>query len=451
MNWKRSIKEVLGIFWDVVFHGHALVDFICECWSWLGARIQNRVEQQRNSNALELSASNTETVEPHYVFIRCSNIGNPPVSLDSVLSGDASFGDTVKNGTSVGYLGDIDIHPVFITSSLYAPCVTLLEGFDYEIKNDQILFRSSIEAYKFPVVARYIEGEGIVKFYKMLFWERRPRVPFGPSAAFYGEIGRDYDKLVWDIHVNGATLLRTKRLICAVSGAVVCENDGSVESEWVELGYRHLKVGDRVYSAKEDVTCNFSHGSDVKKGDILFGKFHLYTSSDNIPSDVVPCMTVQTDVGPLLAENVSKPSVQIERSSKDTEIDNAYILPLSGSSDAVDAYIKLCADRLRDGSLAEIVVPERVNPLQFIHNVIREGRSTVAAIHASDSSKVLSMMSLLRKCTDLGGIINLYISTEEEPLALTINGLTASAALGNVACDVHLSISVPEAVAEVKP
>ena len=291
--------------------------------------------------------------------------------------------------------------------------------------------------------------DGVLRVYWKIFGWTYPELAMKDMVeAFDDPSLNPYAETVWDIHQNGATYYNVKKLLGDVTDSVICRNDGAIDYFWTEQDIQCVMVGDHVYSSSrwrdngDAIPCNFTRGSNVRVGDVLFGTLSMVSSvdmqSNPVSSDVAPGISVMTDVGKMIAENESKAALTVSGTN---------ILPLvseyGGSTPA--AYIAMCNEHVQDTGCPVVAVPDTVNPFQFIMCRMRGGCGLLASMTVTASKAVTAALNCIRKSINASSMMTVYMQAEGD----TVNAEASFTATGgNAAVAEVATVTVVEMFAE---
>lgn len=175
-----------------------------------------------------------------------------------------------------------------------------------------------------------------------------------------------------------------------------------------------MLISGHVYSAPVTVAVRKTLGDDVDVGDVLFGDMLFFSRNDVVASAQVPGIRVTTDVGSLVAPN--EDDLQVS--------DN--VLPLSGDSRTLEAYNEEMRKRNTDLNCPQCVLPVKVNPLKYITQEVRRGRSCIAVLSADKTRDVNPALKAIRDNISASAILDVVIKTTAEATfdALTLKSAT---------------------------
>lgn len=456
MNWKKTIGDLLGKFWTFVFGDNEFVQALRGYLSIMGRTQQNI--HDKNIDSLTISTYKDSTGQdmlPYPIYLlktrttittndgtataaQTNEVVYPAVDWGYVFSGTAEA--LAERDDTAGKLAGLKYRipePVFITDHAVGGKHMLFAGADYEYSEDGILFHFDLDDAKlFDTVVITDSTGAVCTWYKAFGWAKPESLGTDMVDAIYSDKLGPYSDIVWDMHVNGATIYNTKQLLCAVTESVVCEADGAIDHIWTEQGYTCILVGDKVYSSKQPA--NFDHGDNVKQGDILFGSLQMYTGKDDlsaVDASMAPAIKVRTDVGALKAKN--------EATNPDTitvDGETVYCLPLrTDTNDASAAYKERCAELYAEAAPSVSVPSTSFNPFQFVMNKLRHGRSVLAMMVCPDVSVISAALDAIRKSIVASGMLTVYLrgqgQTVDVPVSFTAscgNGAVATAATAKV-------------------
>ena len=152
----------------------------------------------------------------------------------------------------------------------------------------------------------------------------------------------------------------------------------------------------------------------------------FYKGSDSPTASEIPGIRVRTDVGELVAENANKTSVNITGTTFN-------VLPLTGDLPTLVDYLNICIRNSYDPRCPYIQVPTgTVNPYEFVMKTLRRGRTCAVRLTATSVAKLEAAIQVLRKSTDLGGLLTMYVKDSTDTANVTLSGFTADAGMGVV-------------------
>lgn len=434
MNWLTKLKPVLGKFWTSLFSDKDFTGAIRSALALAGQLKEScmsllRARQHTGGTAMynvtlpvPLRLLHRRTDSASGTFKDCVERSAAP--LEDVLNGvkelaspDDSQGFAVKADRRLPRLH-------FITDHVADYTVTLFAGHDFIQHGDGLEFFVDPRTLGLSETRVLDRESGSVSVYLNAFGWRYPEVPVMEAAAEFGPAAlASYSGTVWDMHHNGATVYNSKKLLCDVTGSVVCEESGTVSHVWSEQGMQCMKVGSHVYSAPADVSCNFGHGSEVKKGDVIYGDLLFRTGEsladgEAIPYSSVPYITVMTDAGELKAENKDLPALKAG---------GRNLLPLSGSGSVLAGYRDTCLNNLADPGCPEYTVPDTVNPMAFVAGGMRGGNSVIVSVPQQPGEALQEAVECVRRYAAAGSIISVYMQADGGQADLYISGGGAQA------------------------
>ena len=448
MNLIQCIKELLGGFWRVIFKGYDFILGVENLLVIIGKRLLHLYEGYiKGSGISDMSVSPQDM--PFVIYIpKDETSRHACVSYDAILAVGSTAGIGDEDPDS-GYLGTSKYripNPHMITDHAVDIGVTLLSGIDFVCGNSQIMFLADPATLGFTQVILAGPDGMPRQYYKMFGWSK-PAVPTHDAVAgFYGDAMSPYADLVWDIHVNGASLLTTKDLLASVTGCVVCTDDGAVDRLWVEQNYQHALIRGRIYSAPASLTCRVSAGDSVSQGDVVFGDIRFAGAGGDDYSDI-GVMQVRTDAGTMCAKNETMNAYVVGGHNvlplvSQEDIRNGYE---EGTGPHVDKYKARCGSLSGDDTVPYVEIPASVNPFRFILDTIRRGRGLFISVVCENVAALSGALRCIRRNSNAGGMLDVYVSAEGDTVGVTMSDFTAEA--GNAAVSVDATITVMQAAA----
>ena len=82
---------------------------------------------------------------------------------------------------------------------------------------------------------------------------------------------------------------------------------------------------------------------------------------------------------------------------------------------------------------------------------LRRGRTCAVRLTATSVAKLEAAIQVLRKSTNLGGLITMYVKDTSDTANVTVSGFTADAGMGVVAVDATVTIQGQAAEARILP
>lgn len=461
MNWIRKIRSLLGAFWYRIFNDQDFVlgvEFLLsEFYKYTGYRFDNWLY-----GLFPLSQTVYPKDMPFVVYLDASSLHREWYTWKQFVNKDV----TVQAGQHIGSPTDeeyVTLHsqdrgwvldvvnpiqePTYLVDHLYNWNVALTNGPDFKFTPGKILFFTDPTTLGLPSV-KVTTADGELKIYLQLTGIVEPVVnEYDAISGFMSPELNDCADVVWDIHQNGATYYNAKKLLASAANSVVCDVDGAISELWQEQDWWFARVDDKIY--KSQLPCNLHAGDDVKKGTILFGDMKFFKGSENPSPSDIPGIRVRTDAGELVAENATHSLVYW--------YDQA-ILPLSGDVPTLLKYMEICTNNSLNQAcpFIEVKTPAgmaagTINPYKFVMQVLRRGKTCAVRLTASSLSKLEAAIQVLRKSTDLGGLLTLYVKDSTDTANVTLSGFTADAGMGVVAVDATVTIQGQAAKARILP
>lgn len=457
MNWVRRIRFLLGAFWYRMFNDQDFllgVEYLLsDFFKYTGYTMDNWVAgmfptlpavypaEMPYVVLLDVSSLHREWYTWEY-FIEDMTVGELKAGPDEAY-------ETLQ-GDGKGWLVNV-VEPVpepwLLMDHVYKFNLTLTNGPDFKFVGNQILFYVDPSTLNIPTV-KVTTKDGSLKVYWKLVAICEPQNNEYPAVAgFMSPELNSCANIVWDIHQNGATYYNTKKLLAAVTDNVICDADGVINEEWSEQGWNFIRIDDHIYKSQQDF--NYRAGDTVKKGAILFGDMKFYKGSDNPTSEDIPGIRVRTDAGDFVAVNDDNmTSVPITGTTFN-------ILPLScytSEQQKLLQYKEICEKNSMDPKCPYIQVPAgKINPYRFVMQTLRRGRTCAVRLTATSLAKLEAAIQVLRKSTNLGGLITLYVKDSSDTANVTVSGFTADVGMGVVAVDATVTIQGQAAEARILP
>ena len=426
MNWITTVRGVLGRFWSWLFDDRDFILGVQKVFAFFGNAEQIKLHNNLIINDIDDTNSVQDCV-PRPLYIDVASIGHVPYSIDEIL-GDAelTFDSRKENKAEwIATLTDYCGTPYMLTDHVVDYNVALFSGIDFKTGEKQLIFRVDPQLLNLRNLTVVDSSGNLRVLYVIYAWYRNDTAEKDPITGLVGSGNGGCSPEVWRLRHEGATVYNTKSLLAKATGSVISDSTGTVEDIWVEQGYRHVMVSGRIYSAREDVVCRVSVGDTVQIGDILFGNLHFFYGFDDIPAAEVPGILVTTDFGGLIATNET------------LEVEN-NILPLVGATEKVNAYKQEMSARNGDPNCPKTTLPTAVNPLKYITQAVRRGRSCVAVVSADNMQNMDPVLKALRDNTCASSLVSVVVKTAiEEPFnALTLQSTTT---VGNGAVAVSVT------------
>lgn len=452
MNWLNQIRSILGKFWTELFNEDSFITGVENVLTLTGRSDQAQLDSWMAS---QFPADNTKysCPMPFVIYLLKSRvvvdsgdstvvpcIGRPAASVEAILNGASEIGDIDTDGGWLAVPRNPIPEPLFLTDHVVDYQRTLFKGADYDIVDGNVLFYVDPATLGFQQACFTDDKGQLETYYKVFGWRKPEKARKDAVCAFEDPALNDCADIVWDIHQNGATKYSSKQLLAAVTDSVVCKTDGAVDHYWTEQGYQCMRVGEHLYTAPQGVQRNFSHGDSVKQGDVLFGSLYMVAGTDipdtGIPYNKVAGIRVRTDAGELVAPNVEQSAVVVS---------GINTLPLTGTG--VVAYRQRCVELSGKSTVAEIPVPDTVNPFLFVMRNLRRGRSVFVSIVTSTMDRLAAAIKCLRRNTDVANMITVHISAESD----TVNVPSSfTADVGNAAVAVDATVTIQSMFADAE-
>ena len=441
MNWLARIKYILGSFWFNTFYNLDFVRGVVDTLTLYG-KLQEASHRNWESGLIVNSTEVVQDKFPVSVYIDISSVRAPYSSFEDILNN----GTIEEPKEASGWVAD-SLYPIAdpycLTDHVLDYTRVLLAGFDYEYANGQFLFYVDPVVLDLPTV-KLVDHNGDLKVYFVLFgWSKRKHVYKDAVAGLLGAGLNTVAAEAWEVHQQGATFYNVKKLLGAITGAVICKEDGVVEDLWEEQGYICIRINDTVYSGPSSLGVNVEIGDEVLKGAILLGTMKFFSGRDLPSFEEVPGMRIRTDVGELTAPNL------VQATGYDPyNPGQGRVLPLTGDALVVDAYRNLCYTLNQDLKCPYTELPVEVNPFQFIMQTLRRGRGCLVSLTAEHLQALEDSLGVIRKNICASGILNVYVKAEGDVAGVTVSGFTAD--VGNAAVSVDATITIKNASATIK-
>ena len=473
MNWIKRIRFILGAFWYRMFSDQ---DFLLGVEYSLGIFFRTVGYTMDNwlAGMFPMLPAVYPATLPYVIYLDVASAHKEWYDWQEFVNGDVELtGVTVTEeigGTTVtridhyevgsptdpSYVGTdgqfkgwvVDIvepvpEPTYMMNHLYKWTLTLTNGPDFKFAGNQILFYTDPTKWNLPAVKVTTASGELKVYWKLTCIVDQVSNDYPAVSGFMSPELNDCADVVWDIHQNGATYYNAKKLLAAAVDSVVCDKDGAINDLWSEQGWNFARVDDKIYASK--YSCNFSAGDDVKKGSILFGDMKFYKGSEEVSAAEIPGIRVMTDAGELVAENSNHTSVPVNGTDHN-------ILPLTGAAHVLGNYVGISVCNSQDPHCPYIQVPAgTINPYKFVMQTLRKGRTCAVRLTAKSVAKLEAAIQVLRKSTNLGGLITMYVKDASDTANVTVSGFTADAGMGVVAVDATITIQVQAAEARILP
>jgi len=414
MNWLNIIHSVLGKFWTWLFADRDFILGVQKVHALIGSQEQANLRNNLVVNDIE-SKNPLLNYIPTPLYIDNSTIGKAFYTLEEILDGDGTF-DARKETSSEwsAMVTDKVGSPYMLTDHVTDYTTALFRGIDFECRENELIFRIDPKTLGLRTV-KETDSEGNLHVYSVIWaWHREDVAEKDAVRGLITPGAADCASMLWRIRHEGATLYNAQAALAKVSGSVVSDVKGTVEDIWTEQDYRHMLISGHVYSAPVTVAVRKTLGDDVDVGDVLFGDMLFFSRNDVVASAQVPGIRVTTDVGSLVAPN--EDDLQVS--------DN--VLPLSGDSRTLEAYNEEMRKRNTDLNCPQCVLPVKVNPLKYITQEVRRGRSCIAVLSADKTRDVNPALKAIRDNISASAILDVVIKTTAEATfdALTLKSAT---------------------------
>lgn len=409
MNWIDKIRAILGPFWSRVFKGRELVSAVYSALNLSFTLLENTYKNWRDSRR-SVGGMASPSALPELLKVPEDSVFKEGVPLNEITSGTAAVGDYAESGAYVLKVGKSCENAGLLTRTA-VDTKPLRYGVDFEVQGDRIYLKEAPADYALPCCQIIPPGvdEAPHTEYRIFCWNRdyyllRENVNDILGLPLSGEAA----EAAWATHVQGATVYNVKWLLCAVTGCVLAKNAGLLGKITKEGGTTKVLVGDVVYEDAKGRDCNYSAGTRIRKGDILFGGLRVFYSDDKPDSESLPSLQVMTDAGVLVAENK-------EISIRDTQfhdpVSGVNCLPLAGDEERVRKYILRCRELARSTNAPVIQIPDTVNPALFVLNTLRSRRSLCIVVPESDGDGAEIAIKAIMRNAPAGAIISLIKET----------------------------------------
>lgn len=412
MSIYTRIKNLLGTFWTSVFKDAFLVDSMVSVHSMLLRR--STAAHCKWYGGLKASDHDRYADSFPFTIYLLKPTGKDASGILDVLTGGNG---TVEEYTTRSLYQTLK--PMYVTDHVVDYKTTLFEGVDFGFDNGRFTFYTDLSTLNIPVV-RMLGDDGLPREYYRLFGWSEPSMSFKDMVASFEDPALEpYAKETWRMHQDGATVLNIKRLLAAVTGSTIAEDDCTIDLMWVEQG--SICIADsngRVYvigtkdcalptsdnapdsDALEQAGVQASIGDSLKAGDPITGGIRVIPGNELKPEDLpesIAGMEVHTEAGTLIAPNSTMQCAVV---------DGVNVLPLQGYSSA--EYYQLCARLARDPSKMRISVPSEVNPMYFIMHDIRGFNQTVILISKERTKALDAAIECIRRNMIASGILDVF-------------------------------------------
>lgn len=458
MNWIKRIRFILGPFWYRMFDDQ---DFLLGVEFLLGLffRLTGYTMDNWIAGMFPLFKVVYPDDMPYAILLDSSSLHREWYTWQDFVNGAVTVqaGQTIGSPTDTSYLATdaagsgwvVDIvepvpEPAFMMNHIYKWDLSLMNGPDFCFCGNQIIFYADPSTMNIQSV-KVTDKDGNLKIYwKLICVQRKTVNNYSAVAGFMSPELNSCADVVWDIHQNGATYYNAKKLLAEATGSVVCDADGAINEIFREQGWWFARVDDKIY--KSQSACNFSAGANVKQGDILFGDMKFYKGSETPSASEIPGIRVRTDAGELTATNSVLPLVTFY---------GTQILPLTGDLPTLVGYMNTCLRNSADPKCPAIEIDPNntgtINPYKFVMQTLRRGRTCAVRILSGAGAKLDAAIDVLRKSTDLGGLLTLYVKAYSEPANVTVSSFTADAGMGVVAVEAEVEVQGRLAEARILP
>lgn len=418
MNWLLKIQQILGVFWSEFFRSYGFIDGMKRLlWLMMSSgEGAQRLWMRSLFISPKISASRYGV---YPIYIDSSSVCIKPATFTSVIHGDATFQDAQPISEHPEYSGQVVaesayaiVPPDWVTDHAMDTGKTLMAGFDYTYDAEHGLFIfASRDYFKGLSKIAALNADGQLTFYYVLFGHVSKSATDNDSISglISPELSR-FAKEVWDVHINGASIYSMKKLIADVTECVICENDGILTIIGQEQGINWISVDGHIYGSYKVLNEEFTEGSYVHRGDILFGDMAVYTGNDTPSSTAVPGMLVQTDEGELIAPN-SSAAWNILSGEK--------ILPLVGNSDILEAYAERCLEIRSNASVPPLYDPEAdttVNPYVYVSHYWRNRRFCLVTVSTPDTKALDPALEEIRRSSPAEAMVNVFVKSPDEAM-----------------------------------
>ena len=426
MNWITTLRGVLGKFWTWLFYDRDFILGVQNVHALIGLHEQSKVRNNLICQDIEDKTPLCGLL-PRPLYIDNATIGKRGYTIEEIFSGLGTFTDHKTSGSEWTAATTAPVgEPYMLTDHVVDYTTALFRGIDFECRDDEFIFRMDPDDLNLRTLKR-TDVDGTLCIYRVIWaWYREDDAEKDAVRGLVTSGAGKYAEEVWKIRHEGATKYNTKALLAKVSGSVVSDVNGKVADIWVEQDYRHMLVAGKVYSAPVSAAVNKAKGSVVNVGDVLFGSLKFFSGSDNMSAADVPGIRITTDVGGLVARNTD--GVNVTNNT----------LPLNGSADLVSAYVEEMASRNNDPVCPKCTLPATLNPLKYITQAVRRGRSCIAVLTADKMQDVAPALKALRDNTCASAIVDVVVKASAEDVFDAFT-LEAEAEVGNGAIAVSVT------------
>ena len=436
MNWKKKIAAILGKFWYLVFKA---TDFIfgVEYLESLYAKLVERGHQNWLAGQIAKNLGIQQDAMPFVLYLETE--ATPAISLTAGTISVTSGTIAVSSGTTEWTLTVLNSIPCphTLQNHIIKPTHTWFEDLDFRYNDNKLSVYADPATLDWPIV-HITDADGQLRICYRLFGFRQKLVrQCDMVSGFISPELVQASDVAWYMHQMGATFYAVKKLLAAVTGCVVADNDGIVEAVWDEQNLHCVQIGGKVYHSTKPA--NVQQSDVVKKGAILFGDMVFYRGSDTPSAAEIPGMRVRTDVGEMQASNT------------ELDIEVADELPLtSTNADIVAAYKQKCADLRDDPNSLKIHLSggTSINPYLYIMSELKNGRDCIVSLSASALNQLAAAFDCIRKSICLGGTLHVYVKAETDTTTVA-SSFAADAGMSAVAVDATTTIIAESAEAGV--
>jgi len=439
MNWKTTIKQLLGGFWSRMFGERDFILWVENLFSFLAAGKQGDYDRAVADRALSL-IDNKQTRLPYCILLLCSSekdgvetsaVGHPANSLLSVLHGADPGGLDADRGWSL--MPDRPVpRPTMLSAHVSGHGYTLFAGLDFDVEDTGALtLYVSPAALDWPTEC-LMSKDGVLHTYYKVFGWADPVPPMEDAVAAFESRALCEDAVAtWRVHQEGATVLSAASLLCSACDSVVCAASGSVDDIWTEeAGRLHCMLVDgHLYSSYANIRADLAVGSVVRAGDVLFGPARFYFGALTASPTDVPGIHVMTDAGEVFARN--------REDTSSLSINGEYVLGVEAAPDVLSAYVNRCAELIKLRA-PYISVPASCNPCRFILERLRAGSYMLMTATTDNVVKLSAALECVRRSAAASGLFQVYINAKAEPVIPASMSISASA----MHCGVCTVISV---------
>lgn len=458
--WIKRIRWILGPFWYRIFDDQ---DFLLGVEYLLGLFYKLLGYKYENwaAGLFPMIPRVYQDNMPYVILLDAASLHREWYTWKEFVNGDVEVnaGETIGSPTDEEYVSTdaegagwvVDVvdpvpEPTYMLNRVYAWTLTLTNGPDFKFSGKKVLFYTDPSKLKLQSVKVTLKDGSLKVYWKLFGFAVKDVNDYPAVSGFMSPELNSCADIVWDIHQNGATYYNAKKLLAVTTENVICDKAGAINDSWSEQGWNFVRIDDKIYGSR--ATCNYTAGSDVKKGAILFGDMKFYKGSEDVSAAEIPGIRVMTDAGELIAENAEKSAINITGTT-------CHVLPLTGTVPVLLDYLNICIRNSKDLNCPYIdVTPDsngKINPYKFVMQKLRHGRTCAVRLTAVSLAKLEAAIQVLRKSTNLGGLITLYVKDSSDTANVTVSGFTADAGMGVVAVDATVTIQGKAAEARILP